>query len=467
MFASLILARAGHEILMLERDSPDIASDVESAAASALRKGAPQIVQPHIVMAKCRELLAEHMPDVYEALLAAGVVVAGLWTQMQPSLADKSARPEDARLALLMTRRSTVDWVLRRAVAAQPGVTVRANSRVVGLASRAGTPPHVVGIRTDQGTIGADLVLDATGCRSPIDQWLNEIGARPTSVQRAECGIAYFGRHYRFRMGAAAPGLGTTRIVAGLAEFSAGIWGADNGTMQMAVAPLAMDHRFRTVKNPAVFTAVLRTIPTYRAWLDALDPITDVYTMGGLQNTLRRLVVNGAPVATGLLALGDSVCTTNPTLGRGLSFALWEAVALREILKELPGQWTAQSLAMDCFVTENIAPFYDEQAAVDGVRMEALRHTIFGTPAPIARDASLDRVTYAEVRAAAQFDPTAFRALWRIHGMVQKPAEVYADPRVVAGTREALAHNRERHSMAQPTHEELMAALTSTAIDVL
>ena len=60
---------------------------------------------------------------------------------------------------------------------------------------------------------------------------------------------------------------------------------------------------------------MLRTIPAYAAWLDVMDPITDVFPMGGLHNTLRRLVVDGSPVATGLLAIGDSVCTTNPDPG--------------------------------------------------------------------------------------------------------------------------------------------------------
>src|SRR5580704_5391681 len=129
--------------------------------------------------------------------------------------------------------------------------------------------------------------------------------------------------------------------------------------MQMAVAPLAMDHRFRAVRNPEVFTAVLRTVPTYAAWLDALEPITGVFTMGGLQNTLRRLVVDGTPVATGLHALGDSVSTTNPTLGRGLSFALWEALILRDILRDFAEDWTGQALAVDAFVGAEIAPFYE------------------------------------------------------------------------------------------------------------
>ncbi len=459
MFASLILARAGHEVLLLERESLEAAPDVAAAASGAFRTGAPQIVQPHIIMARCRELLIEHLPDVYANLLAAGVAEAPLWTQMAPSLADKTPRPGDERFTLLMSRRSTIDWVLRKMVAAEPGVKVRSGSRVMGLLARSGNPPRVTGVRTVEEEIAVDLVVDATGCRTAIDTWLKEIGARPSSVQRAECGIAYFSRHYRFRPGATAPGLPTTRIVAGLNEFNAGIWGADNGKMQMAVAPLAMDHRFRTAKSPAVFTAVLRTVPTFAAWLDALEPISDVFAMGGLHNTLRRLVVEGTPAATGLHALGDSVCTTNPTLGRGLSLALWEAVRLRDVLHESGEDWMAQSIAMNAFVGEHIAPFYEEQATVDGSRMAMLRYNIFGAAAPERVPCVSERVTYAEVRTAAQFDPTAFRALWRIHGMVQKPLEVYNDPEVVTCTREALTRNGNRLAMAQPTREVLEAAL--------
>jgi hypothetical protein len=113
---------------------------------------------------------------------------------------------------------------------------------------------------------------------------------------------------------------------------------------------------------------------------------------------------------------------------------------------------------MDAFVGEHIAPFYEEQAAVDRGRMAMLRHNIFGAEAP-DRLATSGRVTYTEVRTAAQFDATAFRALWRIHGMVQKPLEVYSEPEVVARTREALARNRGRLAMAQPTRAELNSAL--------
>jgi hypothetical protein len=267
-------------------------------------------------------------------------------------------------------------------------------------------------------------VIDATGRRSPIDQWLKDIGAHSSAMSWAECGVAYFSRHYRLREGAALPAPRTTRTVAALDEFTVGIWGGDNNTMQLAVAPLARDHRFKVLRYPEVFTAVLRTVPTYARWLEALDPITDVYPMGGVHNTLRRLVVDGTPVATGLAAVGDSVCTTNPTLGRGLAVALSCVVDLLETLDEHRDDVTAQALAMDALVAEHVLPFYEDQAAIDSARLAILRHTIFDAPAPSGPSTLPDRVTFTQLRTAALFDATAFRAFWRIMGMIGRPGDV-------------------------------------------
>ena len=74
LFASLLLGRAGHDVVVVEQDALEPAPDVEASAASAFRPAAPQVVQPHIVMARCRELLLQRLPDVYEESLAAGVV---------------------------------------------------------------------------------------------------------------------------------------------------------------------------------------------------------------------------------------------------------------------------------------------------------------------------------------------------------------------------------------------------------
>jgi hypothetical protein len=72
------------------------------------------------------------------------------------------------------------------------------------------------------------------------------------------------------------------------------------------------------------------------AWLKVMDPISEVQVMGGLHNTLRRLVVDGRPVALGLHAVGDAVCTTNPVGGRGISLALRSVSDLTDVLAAPP-----------------------------------------------------------------------------------------------------------------------------------
>jgi 2-polyprenyl-6-methoxyphenol hydroxylase-like FAD-dependent oxidoreductase len=459
LFASLLLARAGHEVVVFEQDRLEPAADVESAAASAYRPTAPQIVQPHMIMARCRELLLERLPDVYDALLAAGVADAPLWSQMPASLSDHARRSGDDRFSMLVSRRSTFDWVLRRAATAEPKVTLRRGVRVAGLLAESADPPRVVGLHTDQGEFPADLVVDASGRRSRIDHWLDAIGAAPPATSQAECGLAYFSRHYRRRPGAELPGLPTTRIVAGFDEFTVGIWGGDNEAMQLAVVPLAADRRFRVLKHPDTFTAVLRSVPTYAAWLDVLDPISPVHQMAGLHNTLRRLVVDGAPVVSGLHAIGDSLCTTNPTLGRGLTLALSSAVDLLDAISKHEDDCIAQALMLDDLIADHVVPFYQDQATIDQARLTVLRHNVCGDPLPEPAAVDWERVSYAELRSAAQFDPTAFRAFWKVQGMLSRPDEIYTDPEVVACTRQTL---RSQHTVAlieQPTRTRLLVAL--------
>jgi 2-polyprenyl-6-methoxyphenol hydroxylase-like FAD-dependent oxidoreductase len=374
------------------------------------------------------------------------------------SLSDTTDRPGDEQLTLLMTRRSTVDWVLQRAAAAEPRVTLRYGVKVSGLLATQRQQPHVTGVRTSQGDLPADVVVDATGRRSPADDWLAQIGARATASWQAECGVAYFSRHYRVRPGAALPGLLVTRIVVALDEFLAGKWGGDNGAAQLVVAPLAADRRFRALRDPEVFTAVLRTVPVYAAWLDAMEPITGVFPMAGLHNTLRRLVAGGTPVATGLHAIGDSVCTTNPTLGRGLALALSGAVDLADTIGRHAGDPVAQALALDRLVGEHVLPFYEDQAAIDAARLAVMRHAIFGAPKPMPPETP-GRVSYPQLRVAASYDPAAFRAFWKINGMICPPEQVYTDADVVACTRATLRQHGSGPPAAQPTRSQLLAAL--------
>jgi hypothetical protein len=222
-----------------------------------------------------------------------------------------------------------------------------------------------------------------------------------------------------------------------------------------------------------VFTAVLRTIHACERWLQSLEPISAVFQMIGPRNTLRRLVVDGDPVVTGLLAIGDSVCTTNPTFGRGLSLAMWGAADLNDVIDQHAGNSTQQALALDQRVAEHLAPYYEEQAAVDAARLTTLRHNVFGDPAPPASRPDSDRITFAQLREAASYDATAFRAFWELMFMFSLPDDVYRNPRIVTCTTEALETQGSKDlqsrghlgpQISSPTGQQLLGALAiSTA----
>jgi len=437
IFTSLLLARAGHDVVMLDRDPIEPASTVEQAAETAFRPAAPQIVQPHGLLPLCRELLLTWLPDVYDDLLAAGMVEAPISTQLPPSLPDRTARAGDERLVMLLGRRSTFDWALRRAVLAEGGVSARSGVRVTGLRASPGRPPRVIGVETSDGCLPADLVVDATGRRSRVDSWLASIGAGPTQLRQDECGLAYYSRHYRVAAEADRALTATTRVVVQEPEFTAGIWGGDHGRMVLVVAPLAEDKRFRDLADPDVHSAVLRTVPSLAAWLEKLEPTSGIYPMGGLANSLRRLVVSGAPVALGLTAVGDSVCTTNPTFGRGLSLAMLGAVDLGQVVGKHGEDLPRLAAEVDRLVTQNIEPFYDDQATNDKVRLAEMRRVVVD-PALAARADDPERVTFAELRAAAAHDAHVLRAFWQVFGMLRKPEQIYTDPTVVSRTRQVL-----------------------------
>jgi 2-polyprenyl-6-methoxyphenol hydroxylase-like FAD-dependent oxidoreductase len=296
----------------------------------------------------------------------------------------------------------------------------------------------VTGLRTGEWERAADVVVDACGRRSSVDRWLEEIGAWPAERRSADCGVTYFGRHYRFISGSSLPGPPTTRIVVGFAEFTAVLFCSDNGAVQTALIPLTADRRFRHLGEPGVYDAVMGLVPTHAPWMGTLEPISPVHQMVAPHNTLRRLVIEGEPVVTGLLPVGDSVCTTNPTFGRGLSLAAWGASDLVEVLAESPDDQVAQALSLDARIAEHVVPYYEDQAKVDEGRLVMLRSAVFGTSVPEPPPGG-PQVTFARLRYASAVNPVAFRGFWSLMGMLKPPNEVYGDPAVIDAVERASA----------------------------
>jgi hypothetical protein len=104
---------------------------------------------------------------------------------------------------------------------------------------------------------------------------------------------------------------------------------ADNGTWSVVLATSNRDRALRALRDPSTFDAALAQYPLAAHGRDG-EPISGVDVMAGIEDRHRRLVVDGEPIAAGVMAVGDAWACTNPSLGRGTSIGLLHARSLRD-----------------------------------------------------------------------------------------------------------------------------------------
>ena len=313
--AGLAVARAGHEAVVLERDRVEPEESPERAFAVA-REGIPHFFQPHAFLPRGRRVLKRLAPDVLETLVAAGAE-----PQRVDGMIRGPAEPGDEDLVWLWVRRPVIEWALRRAAAAEPGVDLRTGRRVAGLVTDGAEPPSAVGVGLEDGeVVTGDVVVDALGrYRAPAD-W-----PRP-AAQPTDSGAIYFCRYFELAPGVehmAAPFL-NPRGDLGYMGFNT--FRGDNRTFAVILLVPAADRALRVLREEAAWMTACSTIRPLETMTspDYGAPITDVMPMGGLMNVDRT----GDPGVHGLVAVGDALCHTDPAFAYGLSFSLVHAAAL-------------------------------------------------------------------------------------------------------------------------------------------
>jgi 2-polyprenyl-6-methoxyphenol hydroxylase-like FAD-dependent oxidoreductase len=454
--AAIMLARDGHEVTVLERDSEPVPNSFDEAWEQWRRGGVAQFRQAHYLQPGGREVLDAALPDVREALVAAGALEVDPMRMLPRSLPDRAPRPGDERFVTFNARRPTVELVFARAAENEPRVDVRRGVSVIGLTTRAlDGVPHVTGVRLDGGAdLHADLVVDAMGRRSALPRWLSEAGARPVHEEAEDCGFLYYTRFF-------ASSDGTTPqprapFVTPIGTFSILTLPSERGTWCVTLYASSGDQPLKRLRHADRWTAVARACPRHAHWLEG-EPITDVVPMGGVIDRYRRFVVDGRPIATGVAAVGDAWACTNPSLGRGITLGLKHAAGLREVVRDhLDGDPRGFAEAWDEVTERELTPWYRATIAVDRARraeVEALREGR-EPPRPPDEVAMLTRT----LPSAMGRDADVFRAGMAIVGCLEHPSVVLAR----SGFAERIARLASADGAGPPsgpTREELLALL--------
>jgi 2-polyprenyl-6-methoxyphenol hydroxylase-like FAD-dependent oxidoreductase len=198
---ALFLARGAHDVTLFEQDATETSGDLDEDFFGRPRPRVPQAVQPHALLGPARSVLRTRTPDVYAQLLRLGA-----WEQHEFDWFTEHPpyRPGDEDLVLVRLRRVVLETALRAAVHAHRNVRVESGTAVHGLVvgPGGGRAPRVTGVRLAAGQVAADLVVDATGRRSPVATWLARAGAPAPRTRRHRVGLAYACRWYRAHPGA-------------------------------------------------------------------------------------------------------------------------------------------------------------------------------------------------------------------------------------------------------------------------
>ncbi len=308
------VARAGHTAVIVERDDVDPQA-APGGAFDVERHGIPHFQQPHTFLPRGRRVLRQTAPDVLEALRDAGAEEQDLAAKLRGP-----REPGDEDLVYLWVRRPLIEWALRRAAAAEPGVELRAGATVTGIV--ADDRGRAVGLTLGDGEeIRADVVVDALGRYRAPEGWPR------ATAQPTDCGAIYYSRYFSLADGAShaeGPWLLNPRGDLGYMGFNT--FRGDNRTFAVILLVPSRDRELRALRHEAAWMAACGAIRPLDAMTapGAARPLTGVLPMGGLANVLRT----AEPGVRRVAPVGDALCHTNPSYAFGLSFALVHAQAL-------------------------------------------------------------------------------------------------------------------------------------------
>lgn len=345
LFVGAALARRGHAVTAVDRD----AGPPEGGAWH--RRGVMQFHHAHAFRAQVVDALERELPSAYDHWIAAGA---------EPV---RTAFPgADGEIVTgVRSQRETFERALRRAATEQPGLTIRIG-HVEAVTSRRG---RASGIVVDGAEFAADLVIDASGRSGRVST--RSVGERPEVG--GSCGIAYVDRLYQLHPDASpGPLVNPIAFQADYAGYQVIVFPHERGIFSVLIVRPAADRELAGLRDEAAFTSATQAIPPLADWTDPgrAHPCSPVFPGGTLINAYRgQAGVNGRLLLPGLVFLGDSVCTTTPTFGRGLATTFLQCQEFLRLLDDDSTDLVALGEQLDDWDASEMRPWVEDHIRMD------------------------------------------------------------------------------------------------------
>jgi flavin-dependent dehydrogenase len=318
LFAAAAVAAAGARAKIIERDVlPD---------GPTPRKGVPQGRQPHVLLHRGLLAAEELVPGIRQDLLDRGGVPFDTGTI--PWLGEYGWSPTwIPAYEIVSATRPLLEHLLRERVRALDGVTVHEGVRVTELQRDAERWQVVC---EDATTVGADLVIDASGRGSRLPHWLSELAVPQAEPLTVDARLGYACRTYR---AAGKPPIDVAVVIAATPQTGQGALAFPVEDGHWLVVAFGYGDR-RPTRDMAEFEKFLATLPdpAISDLTRLLEPVSDIAIHRQTGNQ-RQQYGQSRTWPAGLLAVGDSYCAFNPVYGQGITVAACQALLIRDALQ--------------------------------------------------------------------------------------------------------------------------------------
>jgi 2-polyprenyl-6-methoxyphenol hydroxylase-like FAD-dependent oxidoreductase len=427
VLAARVLAEFYREVVVVDRDPV--------VGVTAARRGAPHTRHAHGLHARGHLVMEELFPGFTDDLIAAGVPTGDLG-EMRWYFNARELRPSHTGLLSVTAPRPLLEGHVRNRVAALPNVEFLEEHDILGpVANEEGT--RVSGVRvqarvggSEERTLPADLVLDATGRGSRTPAWLERLGYPRPVEERVKVGLAYTTRLYRTQPGWFG-GVQSINPVASPAHPRGAFFGQiGRDTCILSLTGMLGDH---PPTDPEGFLEFARSLPVpeiYEAVAEG-QPLDDPVSFG-FPASVRRHYERLSRFPAGLLVMGDAVCSFNPVYGQGMSVAALEALTLRDHLRSAPGEPEAAAFLRAVSKVIDVPWEISAGGDLDFPQVEGRR-----TLKVRVGNAYMARLQYA-----ASEDPEVTGAFMRVAGLVDPPTTLMKPGMVIRVLRHGLRRPR-------------------------